>query len=256
MSSNFSNYADYYDLFNASKDYKKECKYVINLLKQSEINVSEIYDFGCGTGIHATEIAKQGFAIHGVDLSERMISIAEERLRKLSPEMQDRLKFTIGDLRNYQGATQKDAILSLFHVASYQVEDSDLEGYFASAATNLKPGGLFIFDYWYLPAMINLKLENRIREEDGEIYSGRRFTNSSWLNSNVVTVEFDIFIKNKITQEEINFQETHNMRGLSVETILKFMPKNLSHMSTLSWLTLEEPSVESWNAVSIFKKND
>jgi SAM-dependent methyltransferase len=256
MNTNFSDYANYYDLINLGKDYKKECEYVTDLLSQSKQPVLKIYDFGCGTGIHATEIAKSGYEVHGIDMSRSMISIAEAQKFELSAEDQDRLKFSLGDVRNYRGASPRDAVLSLFHVASYQVEDSDLAGYFNTASENLKPGGIFIFDYWHLPAMINLKPENRVKEVDGLTHSVRRVTTSSWLNQNVVSVKFNIFVKEKATQQEKEIQEIHNMRGLTKDIILEFMPKNLQHINTYSWLTLQEPSNKDWNAVSVFKKND
>jgi predicted TPR repeat methyltransferase len=169
-----------------------------------------VADFGSGTGLHAIELASRGFKIHGVDMSNEMISIASQRRESLKKTYKDNLKFSVSDLRNFRGENPRNIILSLFHVASYQVDDSDLVKFFTSASENLRPGGLFIFDYWFLPAVIKLQPENRVKNGENDTYLGQRTTNSKWISQDVVSVTFDITIKNKVSHEEINLQEIRN----------------------------------------------
>jgi hypothetical protein len=183
-----------------------------------------------------------------------MISIANQRRESLKKTFKDNLKFSVSDLRNFRGENPRNIILSLFHVASYQVDDSDLVKFFTSASENLRPGGLFIFDYWFLPAVIKLQPENRVKNGENDTYLGQRTTNSKWISQDVVSVTFDITIKNKVSHEEINLQEVHNMRGLDLDTIIRLMPKNLNHIETFNWLTYKKPTDQDWNAVSVFKK--
>ena len=76
----FSNYAQYYDLLNQQKDYKKEVDYIISLIDKYTPETKNILDLGSGTGLHAIHLAKKGYNIHGVDQSQDMVSIANERL--------------------------------------------------------------------------------------------------------------------------------------------------------------------------------
>lgn len=52
-----------------------------------------------------------------------------------------------------------DAVMSLFHVVSYLNSDRDLALAFETAAEHLHPGGLFLFDFWYGPAVLSQKPE-------------------------------------------------------------------------------------------------
>ena len=43
---------------------------------------AKILDVGCGTGRHAVELAKRGYNVTGLDISEKMLELAEEKCRK------------------------------------------------------------------------------------------------------------------------------------------------------------------------------
>ena len=48
-----------------------------------------------------------------------------------------------------------NAVISLFHVVSYQVSNDELESVFFNAASLLDSDGIFVFDFWYSPAVYN-----------------------------------------------------------------------------------------------------
>ena len=73
---NFYEYAKYYDLLYREKDYLKETSYVENLLKKFRNNIGSILELGCGTGKHAMILAKSGYTVNGIDLSNNMIDEA------------------------------------------------------------------------------------------------------------------------------------------------------------------------------------
>lgn len=53
----------------------KEVAVLVSRLKAD--NVIDVLDAGCGTGRHSLYLAEMGFNVHGVDISERAIQIAE-----------------------------------------------------------------------------------------------------------------------------------------------------------------------------------
>lgn len=69
---------------------------IINLvpvLKQSM--VSEVLDIGCGTGRHSNYLTRQGFSVHGFDISGRAIQIAKANGEDVSVDYR---KGTLADL--------------------------------------------------------------------------------------------------------------------------------------------------------------
>ena len=82
MAAVFGDYAHYYNLLYADKDYAGETAFVLGLLRRDGRNPQTLLDLGCGTGRHALEMAKHGVAVTGVDLSPTMLKWAGQPCRK------------------------------------------------------------------------------------------------------------------------------------------------------------------------------
>ncbi len=252
----FSNYAQYYDLLNQQKDYKQEIDYVISLINQFAPNASDLLDLGCGTGLHAINLAENGYHITGIDQSHDMINIAQERLKTLSSSISNLLNFYIGDIRTYSINKSFDVALSLFHVFSYQVKNSDLNQSFNTVSKHLKPGGIFIFDCWYGPAVISDKPYKRDKIfEDDKIIVNRTAMPQTYPTKNQVDVHFDIKITNKQTGNTENIKELHKMRYLFNPEIEFFLKNNnLKLLNAEEWLTGDEPGFDSWYVTFICER--
>ncbi len=77
---------------------EKEMPDLIGLFKKE--NVKSILDVGCGTGMHAITLAKEGFNIVGIDRSNRMIYEASEKINSLSNEARQRIKLIHTEYKN------------------------------------------------------------------------------------------------------------------------------------------------------------
>ena len=64
------------------------------------------------------------------------------------------LTFTTGDIRDIRLNQRFDVVIALFHVISYQTTNDDVTAAFQTARQHLNPGGIFIFDVWYGPAVL------------------------------------------------------------------------------------------------------
>jgi predicted TPR repeat methyltransferase len=131
----FDVYAEYYDLLYQDKCYKQEVDYVSGLLEDNGVKSGAILELGSGTGKHAEEFAKIGFNMHGVDLSPVMVKKANQRKKD---NFISQLQFEIGDVRSYRDDKKFDAVISLFHVMSYQIKNEDIVAMFETAAHHLK----------------------------------------------------------------------------------------------------------------------
>ena len=143
-------YSKYYDLLYSDKDYVIEAKYVEDLIKKNTNNAMSILELGCGTGKHADIFCDSGFIVHGVDDSKQMLNIAE--LKRVGKE--NNLFFTHSKIQNLNLDKKFDVVTSLFHVMSYQITNESLVESFRVAKNHLKKRGIFIFDFWYGPAVL------------------------------------------------------------------------------------------------------
>jgi SAM-dependent methyltransferase len=147
-------YAANYDLLYAKKDYPAEAAFVKDVLHRHNPSANSMVEFGCGSARHAVEFVRAGFRVTGIDRSAEMIALGQERRKTLPPRLQEHLNLMQGDAVGFRPTLNADAVVSLFHVVNYQTSNEALLGIFDSARTTLIPGGLFVFDFWYGPAVL------------------------------------------------------------------------------------------------------
>ena len=245
----FKDYSKIYNLLYADKDYNNESNYIVSLLNEFNINSgSNILEFGSGTGIHGDILAKNGFLIHGVEVSKDMIN--------LSKNLNKNFKLNHGDIRNYVVDEKFDAVISLFHVLSYQSTNKDVSLVFKNAYNHLESEGLFLFDFWYTPAVYNLKPETRIKSVSNDEINAIRIADPVVIeNKNLVDVNYNVFFKNKNDEKYSSFTERHTMRHFSIPEI-EYMSKThgFKVIRFEEFLTKKVPSQNTWGVCAVLKK--
>ena len=254
--STFKDYSQYYDLLYLDKDYKGEVKYITNLINKFNSGAQSILELGCGTGIHACMLASEGFEILGIDLSESMITQANKRREEMTPSELSKVRFKKADVRNFKIDKKFDTVISLFHVASYQVLNDDLQSYFKTASEHLKNTGVFIFDFWYGPAVLTDLPKVRVKKFENQLVSVIRIAEPLiHFNKNIVDVNFTISIVNKESRKFEEIKECHSMRYLFLPEIEMFLRNfNFSKFTTEEWMTGNDVNEKTWGVTLIAKK--
>ncbi len=156
----FEGYANFYDLLYQDKNYQEECNFVRHIFEIcGEREIRTVLDIGCGTGSHALLFSAMGYIVTGVDLSEKMLQFA----RGKAAEQNRQMHFQQGDIRYLDLPQRFDAALAMFTVLGYQTTNQDVENTIRSVRKHLNPGGLFIFDVWFGPAVLNERPAERIK---------------------------------------------------------------------------------------------
>ena len=75
----YTSFAEVYDMFMDNIPYEDWCGYLTSLLKEYGINDGLVLDLGCGTGTLTELLAKEGYDMIGVDVSEDMLQEAIEK---------------------------------------------------------------------------------------------------------------------------------------------------------------------------------
>jgi|GEM_PF-49894 SAM-dependent methyltransferase len=256
----FGAYSTYYDLLYRDKDYAAEASYVHTLIQQHQPRSASILDLGCGTGRHALLLAEQGYQIVGIDGSPEMLERAKTQLAASTPAEVGRRtssgqapEFVQGDIRSARIGQKFDVVISLFHVMSYHVTNEDLRAAFDTAKAHVKPGGLFVFDCWYGPAVLSIRPSVRIRRFEDERISVIRLAEPVLhANGNWVEVNYQVLIKDKLSGSLDELRETHRMRYLFVPEVAAFAEAaGFRVESALEFSSNEALGVDTWTAVFV-----
>jgi len=246
----FAGYSRYYDLLYRDKDYAGEAQYVAGLIRTHAPAAKQILEIGCGTGAHAAEWAKMGFDVLGIDRSEGMLESADARRASLEPPVAERLSFQEGDARTLRLGKKFAVVTSLFHVMSYQATNNDIAAAFRTAGEHLSPGGVFVFDCWYGPAVLRQWPSVTRKDLADEATSVVRTAEPvMYPNENLVDVNYTVVVTDLLTTQSETLRETHRMRYLFTPEIeLALSAAGMTLVDARAWMTDDPPGFDSWSA--------
>jgi 2-polyprenyl-3-methyl-5-hydroxy-6-metoxy-1,4-benzoquinol methylase len=135
------------ELYEEGFDYRKINQQVSFLDKLfSKYKSKEILDVACGHTPQGRKLAKKGYNVSGIDLSESLLKLGEQRAKeegvKIKLYKKDMRKFNIGKF---------DAAYIMFSSILHLYKKKDLLLHFKSVSINLKKNGLYIIDLSDLP---------------------------------------------------------------------------------------------------------
>jgi SAM-dependent methyltransferase len=244
----FDGYARYYDLLYRDKDYEREAQHVHEVIQTNCPGALTLMEMGCGTGGHALHLANRGYQVHGIDQSRSMLDQAIQRTGSLPSSPAGRVLFSLGDIREVRVGQRFDAVVALFHVISYLPTNHDLKAAFQTAQAHLNPGGIFLFDCWYGPAVLSHPPSVRIkRMQDDALVVVRIAEPCLQPNNNLVQVNYQLFITNRSSGHTEMLKESHCMRYLfkpEIEWLLKDSGITLS--DSFEWMTGRQPGSDTW----------
>lgn len=210
----YNDFADIYDeLINEDINYKSWADKIIEICKEYKVGRRDYLDLACGTGNFTKLIGKNFIFTTAIDLSEYMLSIADEKLKAEGIKA----KVMCQDICNFNLKKQFDLITCGLDSTNYIVEDQKLKLYFMSVNKHLKDDGIFIFDI-NTDYKIKHVLENNVFNYDSEdvvyIWENR-------LQEDVVDMYLTFFVKKG--QVYHRFDEHHRERAYSDNKIEKFI---------------------------------
>jgi 2-polyprenyl-3-methyl-5-hydroxy-6-metoxy-1,4-benzoquinol methylase len=103
---------------------------------------ARILDLCCGHGRHSIELARLGYRVVGLDISEPSLELA----RANAAEAGVKVDFLQGDMRRIPYQAEFDLVVNLFTAFGYLEKEAEDQKVLKAVATALRPGGSFLLD--------------------------------------------------------------------------------------------------------------
>lgn len=239
----FARYARFYELFYRGKDYASEARFVHELLGGHGEGAATLLDIGCGTGAHARELAKLGWQVAGVDLSPTMLEIARSRT-----PAEAGIEFFTGAAADFALQRTFTAVVSLFHVVSYQTGSDEALRMFKNVRRHLVPGGRFVFDFWHGPGVLADPPAVRVqRLETDEFRLTRIAEPTHHVEKSIIEVSYELLVEAIATNRLERVREVHRMRYFSLDEIRELLrAAGFSVVQAHAGLTREPLNQRAW----------
>ena len=157
----YESFAEVYDELMSQVRYEEWADFYARLMDSYGIRGGKVCECACGTGNLTVPLGRLGFHMTGIDLSQDMLWIAQQKARKAGIAM----PFVRQDMRELRLHRPMDAVLATCDGVNYLLSDDDLLAFFRSAWNALRPGGGLFFDISSAWKLRN-ELGNRLICED------------------------------------------------------------------------------------------
>jgi ubiquinone/menaquinone biosynthesis C-methylase UbiE len=246
--------AELYDVFYKDKPYVEEAAFVHYCLQEfGKRPTSSVLELACGTGSHAIELEKFGYAVVATDRSDSMLAVARQKAERRSSGVE----FHSQDMRSLTLTKRPfDAAICLFDSIGHVVTNEGLTQTLQGVHRHLSAGGLFVFEFWNAGAMLRHYEPVRVRRwmtEKGEIV---RISETTLDHSRqACEVQYNIFeLNNDGTYSQS--RESHVVRYFLVQEMAAFLEAN--GFVPLKWFagfsTCESITENTWHIVAAARK--
>ncbi|MBI4488002.1 MAG: class I SAM-dependent methyltransferase [Deltaproteobacteria bacterium] len=106
---------------------------------------ARVLELGCGTGRVLLPLVDSCGYIHGIDLSQAMLSVCVERFKEAGIQPA-KAQAEVGDITNFALGQRFDLIIAPFRVFQNLETDAEVDGLFRCVRTHLSPDGTCILN--------------------------------------------------------------------------------------------------------------
>lgn len=208
----YTSFAEVYDTFMDNVPYEEWADRLESILKEQGIDGGLVLDLGCGTGSMTEQLARRGYDMIGVDVSDEMLEIAMKKREQSGHE----ILYLLQDMREFELYGTVGAVVSVCDSVNYITEEEELEECFRLVNNYLDPGGLFVFDFnteYKYREILGQQTIAEDREEQSFIWD-----NYYYEEEKINEYELTLFIREEGDLYR-KYQETHFQKAYDLETI-------------------------------------
>lgn len=153
----YESFAEIYDRFMDDVPYDRWRDHLVSVFREYGIEDGLIAELGCGTGNMTERMAASGYDMTGIDRSEDMLQIAQEKqICRLSSQAlasaleeqarSSQILYLCQDIRSFELYGTMAGIYAVCDTMNYLLTEEDLLTVLRLVNNYLDPGGVFIFD--------------------------------------------------------------------------------------------------------------
>jgi len=234
----YSGFAQIYDAYMQSDDYDRWVVGVEDLLKTYGRSTKKILELACGSGSMSILLAKRGYDLIGLDISEEMLMIAKDKA------LNERLKigFFQQDMITYELNQAFDTVICICDGMNYVLENEDLREVFERVHESLKADGVFIFDistYYKLKYILGDSTIAESQEDSAFIWEN--FYDDE---TDILSFELSVFTEDKGSYRRND--EVHDQRAYKIREI-QMLSKDKFDLLTVVTDTFQPVSIEHYD---------
>ncbi len=211
----YNQLANYYDLLMDDVDYEAWVKYIINIFGKYNCTPKSILDTACGTGNISIPLSKAGYEVWGVDISEDMLSIAENKTRL----EKQKIKYLKQDISSLNVNRKFDAVLCMCDGVNYIIEEDNLSEYFRNVFNLMENNGIFIFDISSYSKLYETLGNNVLYQDKNNIF----YIWDNIFNENDSTIEMNITFFVPYNDLYKKFEEFHIQKAYKEEELTELL---------------------------------
>ena len=138
----YGDFAYYYDALTENVSYERICDSICGLLSDNGVGEGILLDMACGTGTLSFLFEKKGYDVIGVDASEDMLSVAQEKKLENASEA----IFLCQKMQQLDLFGTIDAAVCTLDSINHVTKEEDVKKIFERVSLFMNDKGLFIFD--------------------------------------------------------------------------------------------------------------
>ena len=175
-----------YDRLTNDIRYENTVEFYRQILEREQLQVRTAVDLACGTGSVTLLLAQAGLRVIGVDMSEEMLCIAQQKVQA----MDDPPLFVCQRLEQLQLARGVDLAVCALDSMNYITDPACCREALRRIYRVLNPGGCFIFDI-NTPEKLRAMDDQVFLDEDDDVYCVWRGDFDD--DTNILSYAMDLF---------------------------------------------------------------
>jgi len=243
----YQEFAYIYDKMMRDVDYLKWTDYIESIFTRYNIKPKDIAELACGTGNITIIMADRGYNMIGIDRSQDMLQVAQEKARKKGLK----IPFVCQDMRDLELHRQVDAVLITCDGINYIIDDEDIDRVFYLIYNILRPGGVLLFDistYYKLSTILG---DNIMIDDDQGIFL--IWENNFDKEESICAMDLTFFVQENSLYRR--FDEVHIQKGHHAQDLIDKLKQNrFININCYHHLTFDEPKKNSQRLMFVAQK--